>query len=68
MPFRAEGKVEQLIGRIQRSAEGKTDAIVYDYVDADIGVIANQFYTPSKNDCRYSAYMRLGVRVEPIEN
>jgi superfamily II DNA or RNA helicase len=68
MPFRAEGKVEQLIGRIQRSSEGKTDAIVYDYVDADIGVVANQFYTPSKNDCRYRAYMRLGVRVEPIEN
>lgn len=66
MPFRAEGKVEQLIGRIQRTAEGKVDAIVYDYVDADIGVIANQFYTPSKNDCRYKAYTRLGLCVEPL--
>jgi superfamily II DNA or RNA helicase len=67
MPFRAEGKVEQLIGRIQRSAPGKKDAIVYDYVDVDIGVIANQFYTPSKNDCRYKAYTRLGISVEPLE-
>jgi superfamily II DNA or RNA helicase len=68
MPFRAEGKVEQLIGRIQRSAPGKKDAIVYDYVDVDIGVVANQFYTPSKNDCRYKAYKRLGISVEPLEN
>lgn len=65
MPFRAEGKVEQLIGRIQRTAEGKTDAIVYDYVDADIGVLQDQFHTPGRNDCRYKAYKRLGLEVIP---
>jgi superfamily II DNA or RNA helicase len=66
MPFRAEGKVEQLIGRIQRTAEGKTDAIVFDYVDADIGLLANQFYSPGKNDCRHRAYTRLGLKIEPL--
>lgn len=65
MPFRAEGKVEQLVGRIQRTAPGKKDSIVYDYIDADIGVVQNQFYTKSKNDCRYNAYSRLGLEIEP---
>jgi superfamily II DNA or RNA helicase len=65
MPFRAEGKVEQLVGRIQRTAPGKEDSIVYDYVDVDIGVVQNQFYTKSANDCRYNAYSRLGLVIEP---
>lgn len=66
MPFRAEGKVEQLVGRIQRSADGKKDAIVYDYVDADIGILQNQFFTQYKNDCRFKAYQRLGLDVVPF--
>ncbi len=68
MPFRAEGKVEQLVGRIQRTAEGKTDAIVYDYIDVDIGILQNQFYTKGKNDCRCNAYNRLGLEVEPYDD
>lgn len=68
MPFRAEGKVEQLVGRIQRTADGKKDSIVYDYVDVDIGVVQNQFYTKSKNDCRFNAYSRLGLDIEPYGN
>jgi len=69
-PFRAEGKVEQLVGRIQRSAEGKTDAIVYDYVDHDIGVLRDQFYSKfNKNkDTRCRAYERLGMPIEPYES
>ena len=68
MPFRAEGKVEQLVGRIQRTADGKKDSIVYDYVDVDIGVVQNQFYTKSGNDCRHRAYSRLGLEIEPYGN
>jgi superfamily II DNA or RNA helicase len=63
MPFRAEAKAEQLIGRIQRSFPGKEDAIVYDYVDENIGVIKNQFFN-QRRACRYRTYMRLGVKVE----
>jgi superfamily II DNA or RNA helicase len=63
-PFRSEARVEQLIGRVQRTAENKSDAIVYDYVDADIGVLQNQFYA-GKKSCRYNVYMRLGLDVEP---
>lgn len=65
MPFRAEGKAEQLIGRVQRTAKGKTDAIVYDYVDTDVGMLRSQFYTASGKDCRYRVYERLGVNIEP---
>lgn len=65
LPFRAEGRIEQLIGRIQRSAPGKDDALVYDYVDVNIGVVENQFFTKSANDCRFKAYKRLGLEVVP---
>jgi superfamily II DNA or RNA helicase len=63
-PFRSEAKCEQIIGRIQRPAPGKKDALVYDYVDINIGVIQNQFYSRT-GPCRYAAYERLGVNVEP---
>ncbi len=63
-PLRAEAKVEQLIGRIQRTAKGKNDSIVYDYVDVDVGIFKNQFYSNRKS-CRYKVYERLGLTVEP---
>ena len=66
MPFRAEGKVEQLIGRVQRTAPGKKDAVVYDYVDENIGVLVNQFHARN-NDCRVNAYSRLGLEVVPYD-
>lgn len=67
MPFRAERKAEQLIGRLQRAAEGKKTAVVYDYVDVDVGVLKSQFYTRSGKDCRYKCYERLGVHILPYE-
>jgi len=64
-PFRSERKAEQLVGRIQRTAADKVDAIVYDYVDVDIGVFKNQFYAKHDKECRHRVYERLGMRVEP---
>ena len=64
MPFRSEAKAEQLIGRIQRTSPGKKDAIVYDYVDTNVGVLEHQFFNKTR-DCRYRTYTRLGVDVEP---
>lgn len=64
-PFRAEAKCEQLVGRIQRPAPGKTDAIVYDYVDVNIGVLQSQFHSRNR-PCRYKAYERLGINIEPF--
>lgn len=63
MPFRSETKTEQIIGRIQRSFPGKKDAVVFDYVDVNIGVLENQF-SSKNNNSRSRVYNRLGVPIE----
>jgi len=57
LPFRERARVEQFVGRIQRTCEGKTDAIIYDYVDENIGILKNQFVH------RAMAYRLLGMRI-----
>ncbi len=42
-PSRSKRKIQQSIGRIQRPCEGKADAIVYDFVDARIDILASQY-------------------------
>lgn len=66
MPFRGRTKTEQVLGRIQRSSPGKKDAILYDYVDVDIGVLKNQFHS-KYGECRYRTYTNLGAVVEPYK-
>lgn len=41
-PIKWKGSVVQSLGRIQRTAEGKTSAIAYDYIDGEIGMFAKQ--------------------------
>jgi superfamily II DNA or RNA helicase len=58
-PIKWKGRVVQAVGRVQRTAEGKTDALVYDYVDWDIGMFARQA------EARFfSVYEEKGMRVE----
>ena len=58
--FRTEARAEQLIGRIQRYHPDKKDSLVYDYVDENIGVLQNQYF--SRNGaCRHNVYKRLGL-------
>jgi len=63
LSFRSKTKVEQMIGRIQRVVEGKTEAILYDYVDKNIGVLYNQFNSKIQ-DSREKTYKKLGLKVE----
>ena len=63
MSFREENKAEQLIGRLQRTAEGKEDAIIRDYIDEDIGVLKSQFFSKNKR-CRFKKYKELGVEID----
>ena len=56
LPFRERNRVEQAVGRIQRTCDGKTDAVIYDYVDANIGILKNQFRA------RSFVYKLLGIR------
>lgn len=58
--FRTEARAEQLIGRIQRYHPDKVDSLVYEYIDENIGVLKNQYF--SRNGaCRYNVYKRLGL-------
>ncbi len=60
-PIKWKGSVVQALGRIQRPAEGKLDAIAYDYIDNQIGMFANQA------DIRFfRVYKRMGMLVEKI--
>jgi superfamily II DNA or RNA helicase len=39
-PIRFDGRVKQYLGRVMRPAPGKDRAVVYDYVDERVGVLA----------------------------
>lgn len=56
-PMAFEGLVAQCVGRIQRDCEGKTDVIVYDYVDELIRMLDRMFRR------RLKEYGRLGYTV-----
>lgn len=56
-PFRARSRAEQGIGRIQRIAENKKDAIVYEFYDWNIG------YCESLLTSRTEVYESLGVEI-----
>jgi len=58
-PVKWKGRVVQSVGRVQRTSDGKTDAIVYDYVDWDVGMFARQA------EARFSSvYEEKGMQVE----
>jgi len=57
LPFREKSRTEQAIGRIQRPYIGKTEAIMYDYVDENIGILKNQFWN------RALVYNTLGIKI-----
>lgn len=62
LPFKWSGMVEQAVGRIQRSCAvtNKRDALIYDYVDIDIGILKNQFRH------RLGAYKALGMHLAEV--
>lgn len=57
LPMREGVRIEQAVGRIQRSCDGKDTAIVYDYVDTNVGILSNQFRY------RCEVYNRLGMKL-----
>ena len=56
-PVKFDGRLIQYVGRLNRSYEGKTDVVVYDYVDAHIGIFDNQYRN------RLAAYKKIGYRI-----
>lgn len=55
-PKKSDASVQQEVGRIMRPAEGKENAVVYDFIDNKNGLLLNQFKK------RKVVYDRLGVR------
>ena len=60
--FRNMVKTEQVIGRIQRSAKDKDDAIIYDYIDKH-SLLEHQFKNNGSYGCRHNIYIKLGCRI-----
>ena len=60
-PVKFDGRLIQYVGRLNRTYEGKTDVIVYDYVDAHIPIFDNQYRN------RLAAYKRIGYRIQSGE-
>lgn len=60
LPFRNKTYTEQAIGRIQRRCEGKTEAVMYDYVDDNIGILKAQFWH------RADVYNKVGAMIEEV--
>lgn len=56
-PKRAQGAVQQEIGRIQRPAEGKTDAVAFDFWDSRCNFLKNQFWS------RRQVYKKIGANL-----
>ena len=57
-PVKFDGRLIQYVGRLNRSYEGKRDVVVYDYVDAHIGIFDNQYRN------RLAAYKKIGYRIQ----
>lgn len=57
-PVRSPGRVLQRLGRIMRPAPGKEDAVVYDFVDEQVGILRAQ-----ARRRLYEVYLPMGARV-----
>lgn len=56
-PKKAQGALQQEVGRIQRPAVDKTDAVVFDFWDSRCGIIKNQLWA------RRELYQKLGASI-----
>lgn len=56
-PISFPGRLEQYVGRLNRDYEGKTEVIVYDYVDSHIPVFNNMYLK------RLRTYKKIGFRI-----
>ena len=61
-PVKFDGRLIQYVGRLNRSYEGKQDVVVFDYVDAHIGIFDNQYRN------RLAAYKKIGYQIQSDEN
>jgi superfamily II DNA or RNA helicase len=58
MPISFKGRLIQYAGRLHRESEQKTDALVYDYVDSNLGLGISMFRK------RLTAYRKMGYQID----
>ncbi len=56
-PIAWEGNVEQYAGRLHRDFEGKTETVIYDYIDAHVPVLNRMYHK------RLRAYRKIGYEL-----
>ena len=61
-PVRDATAIQQSVGRIMRPAPGKTDALVYDFVDILVPTCRNQF------SARKTVYKKLNAKIRKEES
>lgn len=61
-PIAWEGNVEQYAGRLHRDYAGKSEVIIYDYVDSNIRVLSGMYHK------RLRAYKKIGYSLFPRLN
>lgn len=62
MPVAWKGLVEQFAGRLNRDYEGKTEVLIYDYIDSHIPVFDNMYLK------RLRAYKQIGYKIYSENN
>jgi superfamily II DNA or RNA helicase len=62
MPIAWKGTVVQYAGRLHRAYPGKRDALIYDYVDAELPVLRRMFAK------RLRAYRALGYELAQTDD
>lgn len=69
LPISGKGRINQYTGRLHRLHEGKTDVVVYDYVDVNIPVLERMYYKRIKGykSVGYKTISNLGSEKQDIE-
>ncbi len=62
MPFSFRGRVIQYAGRLHRQISGKSDALIYDYLDINSGLLISMFKK------RLSAYKEMDYEIDAGDN
>lgn len=62
MPVSFKGKMIQYAGRLHRSHAGKTEALIFDYLDSSSALTVSMFRK------RVSAYQMMGYKIDAPEN
>jgi len=62
MPFSFKGRVVQYAGRLHRQISGKTNALIYDYLDINSGLMISMFKK------RLTAYREMGYEIDVEDN